>query len=215
MTLPGSLFACLCSLSKLHLWLFVAVNCLFSFFFLIILCLCGLVSPPLLVFVIAPLSTSMRLFLHFSCPCDVSNFPLSSSHSSFFFSFFYFFPPLFLSPHRLSPPPLQLPFLFSSLFFHTLHHLSLLLLPALSGISLWRWIWSQCVSTAMNACRTTWNADWPSVNATQKRRRRHWYPCVCDPLFLLSPHFHCSSLGQFPSSFLSVSIFLLCHRHHI
>lgn len=57
--------------------------------------------------------------------------------------------------------------------------------PTLSGISLWRWIWSQCASTATNACQTTWGAAWPSVSVTPKRRRRsRWYPCVCDALFL-------------------------------
>lgn len=205
----------------LHLWLFVVVNCLFSILVqfhlsLIILCLCGLVSPPLLLFIIS-------LLCPFQC-FSGSTFPVPAIFPTFFsppptlplfLLILLFFSSLFLPPHCLSPPPLQLPFYFSSPFFYTPHHLSLL--PAPSGISLWRWIWSRCVSTAMNACRTTWNAGWPSVNATQKRRWRNWYPSVCDPLFLLSPHFHCSSFGQFPSSFLSVSIFCCfvvnIHKH--
>lgn len=93
----------------------------------------------------------------------------------------------------------------SSHFFYTPPHLSLH--HTLSGISLWRWIWSQCVSTATSACRTTWNGGWQSANVTRKRRRRnYWYPCVFDPPFLLFPHFCCSLFGQFPSSLFSVSI---------
>lgn len=123
--------------------------------------------------------------------------------SHFSFSSFYFFP--LLLPFS-STSPTALPLLFPILLHPSPS------LPPPSGISLWRWIWSQCVSTATNACRTTWNTGWPSANATQKRRRRnHWYPCVCDPLFLLSPHFHCSPFGQFPSPLLSMS---MLHCHH-
>lgn len=162
---PASGTVCCC-------WLSVFQSC---FFHLprIILCLCGFVSPPLLLFIIPLLCPAPLLLSLPSLNCLPFIFPLSPS------CFF----PLFL-PQCLSPLPPYLLF----------PHFSLL--PAPSGISLWRWIWSRCVSTAMNACLTIWNAGWPSVNATQKKRRRnYWYPCVCDPPFLLSPHFHCSSFG--------------------
>ena len=148
---------------------------------------------------LSSLSSSLflvHLFLHFSWP--LSNFLLPSS--SYLFVFLLIL--LFLAS---SSPPCS----FTPLIIH------LSLLPALSGKSLWRWILSRCVSTATNACRMTWSAGWPSVSATRKRRRRNWYPCVCDPLFLLSPHFHCSSFGQFSSIFLSDFVFFLFHRHHI
>lgn len=137
------------------------------------------------------------LLLHFSWP--LSNFLLSSS-SSYLFVFLLIL--LFLASSSL-------PCSFTPLIIH------LSLLPALSGKSLWRWILSRCVSTATNACRTTWSAGWPSVSATRKRRRRNWYPCVCDPLFLLSPHFHYCSFGQFSSSFLSDFDLLLFHCHPV
>lgn len=105
------------------------------------------------------------------------------------------------------PPPLSF-FLFTCVFLFLAFppcasHLASFL--TLSGISLWRWIWSQCVSTATNACQTTWGAVWPSASVTQKRRRRsRWYPCVCDALFL-SARFHSCLFGQFPSPLLPVS----------
>lgn len=81
--------------------------------------------------------------------------------------------PSFLSLHLLSLCP--------SSCLPPLSHFHLCFLPALSGISLWRWIWSRCANTAMSASLMTWNVGWPSENVTQKRRRRNWYPCVCDP----------------------------------
>lgn len=102
------------------------------------------------------------LFLHLTflslSSCLVPLFPFPLLHS---------FPFIFsLCPSSCLPP---------------LSHFHLCFLPALSGISLWRWIWSRCANTAMSASLMTWNVGWQSENVTQKRRRRNWYPCVCDP----------------------------------
>lgn len=136
---------------------------------------------------------------------------LSLLLSSFcFFVLFVFYAPLSLiiccccfPLHHLSYHLLPLHLLSHCSPSSFSHPLPLSLSPAPAGKSLWRWIWSQFVSTATNACQMTWNAAWPSVNATLKRKRRnYWSPCVCDPLFLLCSHFHCSSFGQFLSALL-------------
>lgn len=68
---------------------------------------------------------------------------------------------------------------FSSWTTFSAVHLSIV--PALSGINLLRWIWSLCANTASKDSQTIWDVGWPSVNVTQKRRRRNrWYPCVFD-----------------------------------
>lgn len=72
---------------------------------------------------------------------------------------------------------------FSSWTAFSAVHLSII--PALSGINLLRWIWSLCANTASKDSQTIWDVGWPSVNVTQKRRRRNrWYPCVFDTLLL-------------------------------
>lgn len=137
-----------------------------------------------------PQSAPVSATVYFFTLCWLSSFlslsllpPLLTPTSSLFFSFYLCLPISCLPPCA--------------------SHLASFL--TLSGISLWRWIWSQCVSTATNACQTTWGAVWPSASVTQKRRRRsRWYPCVCDALFL-SARFHYCLFGQFPSPLLPVS----------
>lgn len=122
-------------------------------------CLLLLPNCFFLTFLLCCVSDGLFLHLTFlsSSSCLVPLFPFPLLHS---------FPFIFsLCPSCLPP----------------LSHFHLCFLPALSGISLWRWIWSRCANTAMSASLMTWNVGWPSENVTQKRRRRNWYPCVCDP----------------------------------
>lgn len=142
-----------------------------SFIFLLLCTFRHLSFPSFCLF-----STNLHLFqqLYFYLSADslcISLFPFSQLY-------------------RLPPPLLSSSLFILCLFVFPASYLAFFL--ALSGISLWRWIWSQCVSTATNACQTTWGAALPSASVTQKRRRRsRWYPCVCDalsicPLLLLS-----------------------------
>ncbi len=132
-TLPSSLFAAIILFHNYAASVTVAVNCYHSCSSspLCYNSLCGLVSPPLLLFIIpllCPLYASLAP-LFFSRL--LSNFPLPPF--PFSFSFFYFC--LLNVFHLLLSNCL---FLFSSSSFTPPCLLSLL--PALSGINLWRWI---------------------------------------------------------------------------
>lgn len=173
----------------------VAVVCFIPFHIhwsLPMLCLCAYSTTPPPFHRLSSFSSCINLSFHNSCPCP--------------------FISLRLVTFSISPFSPFLSIDFALLILLSTPHSSFL--PGLSGISLWRWIWSLCVSTATNAFRTSWNVGWPGVSLTRKRRRRNYYPCVCDPCFHLPLHFCHFYFGQFPPSFLFVSMLFLFHCPH-